>query len=70
MDNVTALESICDYLMMWIVRRQEDTPMSPEVYERAVSVIGTVVPLAIFGAGLAAMLLLCFRLFGGWRHDR
>ena len=49
---------------------RKKAPMSPEVYERAVSVIGTVVPLLLFGCGIFALLLLCFKLFGGGRRGR
>lgn len=68
MEELNAMESICEYLLSWIVRKQAETPMSAEVYERAVSVIGTCVPLVLFGVGLLALLLLCCKMFGGGRR--
>lgn len=70
MEEMNAMEQICEYLLSWIVRKQSDAPMSPEVYERAVSIIGTVVPLALFGCGVVAVLLLCCKLFGGGCRGR
>ena len=70
MEELNAMEQICEYLLSWIVRKQAETPMSSEVYERAVSVIGTCVPLALFGVGLLALLLLCCKMFGGGKRGR
>lgn len=70
MEDMNAMEQICEYLLTWIVRKQGEMPMSAEVYERAVSIIGTCVPLALFGVGLLALLLLCCKMFGGGRRGR
>lgn len=70
MEEMNAMELICEYLLSWTLRKQAETPMSAEVYERAVSVIGTCVPLALFGVGLLALLLLCCKMFGGGKSGR
>lgn len=70
MEDMNAMEQICEYLLSWIVRKQGEQPMSPEVYERAVSVIGTAVPLLLFVCGIAAVMLLCCKLFGGGRYGK
>lgn len=61
------MQEICDYLLYWTLSRYDSEcigyrEMSSEVYDRAVSVIGIVVPVGIYLLALASifMLMWCF----------
>lgn len=71
------LKEICNMLLAWTVDQfSRDTSaspehwqqLSPEVYDRAVSIIGLVVPIGLYLLVLASlfMFMFCFiRLIGG-----
>lgn len=67
MDN--PMWNLCDYLLSWITHMCENAEgkISPEVYDRAVSVIGTGVPLLLLVAALGAFLVVLGRLWSGVR---
>lgn len=70
------MTDLCDFMLVWFLRMYEDAktaghPMSAEVYDRAVFVIGTAVPLMIFAFVLfcAALAALCvYKFIGGRRR--
>lgn len=54
------MTDLCDYLLTWIKIQCEDTTthqISAEVYDRAVFVIGTAVPLLMFIFVLFCMVI-------------
>lgn len=54
------MTDLCDYLLVWIKMQWEDTTtheISAEVYDRAVFVIGTAVPLLLFMFVLFCMVI-------------
>lgn len=70
------MTDLCDYLLVWFMRMYEESgeaghQMSAEVYDRAVFVIGTAVPLMIFAFVLFCMVLaaLCVYKFIGGRRN-
>lgn len=68
MNNSTPIWDICDLLLSWtrvIISRRDDNgqllhEFSPEVYDRAVSVIGIVVPVGLFIFVLATLFMFAF----------
>ena len=61
------MQEICDSLLYWTLSRYDPEciayrQMSSEVYDRAVSVIGIVVPVGIYLLALVSifMLMWCF----------
>lgn len=64
------LWKLCDYLLSWITHICENAEgkISPEVYDRAVSAIGTGVPLILLVAALGAFLIVLGRLWSGVRQ--
>lgn len=67
---MNGMNELCDVLLDWTAQKcgAEDTEalqeMSPEVYDRAVSVIGICVPLGLYFFCLF-MLALCFGALSG-----
>lgn len=71
------MKEICNMLLAWTVDQlSRDTSaspehwqqLSPEVYDRAVSIIGLVVPIGLYLLVLASLFLFMFcfiRLIGG-----
>lgn len=68
-NNDSPLWRLCDYLLAWTKHLYENAAgkMSPEVYDRAVSVIGIVVPLLLLVAALGAFLVVLGRMWSGVR---
>lgn len=75
------MSEICDMLLYWVMCQYSPETcsggadhfreLSPEVYDRAVSVIGIVVPCGIYFLAVASifMFMWCFvRIFGGGRN--
>lgn len=63
------MNELCDALLEWTAKFYAENPdavqqLSPEVYDRAVSVIGIVVPCGLFLFCLF-MLALCFGALSG-----
>lgn len=70
-NTLSPIGQICEYLLEWTQTKfaAADGAMSPEVYDRAVSVIGIVVPVVLFCAAVAGVLIALGSFFGGWgRH--
>lgn len=65
-----ALSALCDYMLEWTVTQYEkaDGAMSPEVFDRAVSVIGIAVPLLLLAFCLVLVYVLIWRVFGGGKR--
>lgn len=67
------MTDLCDYFLVWTLRVLEETEnheFSPEVYDRAVSVIGIAVPLGLYFLCLfmiALAALAMFKVIGGRR---
>lgn len=67
------MTDLCDYLLVWTKRMVEESgshEFSPEVYDRAVSVIGIAVPLGLYFLCLfcIALAALClYKAIGGRR---
>ena len=67
------MNEIMNYLLEWTVKQTSGAPdalcpehvCSPEVYDRAVSVIGIVVPLTVwlFAVAMVLLLFVCFCKF-------
>lgn len=68
-NNDSPLWRLCDYLLSWTKHIYEIAAgkMSPVVYDRAVSVIGIVVPLLLLVAALVAFLVVLGRMWWGVR---
>lgn len=68
-ENDSPLWRLCDYLLAWTKHVYETAAgeMSPEVYDRAVSVIGIAVPLLLLCAALGAFLVVLGRMWSGVR---
>lgn len=68
------MTDLCDYLLVWTKRMIEESDgheLSPEVYDRAVSVIGIAVPLGLYFLCLFLIVLAALAMFkaiGGRRH--
>lgn len=69
MNNPSPIVTICEYMLEFIVTKYEQAQgkMSPEVYDRAVSVIGTGVPMLLFCCALAVFVLTLLCLWQGVR---
>lgn len=78
MENSTPIWDLCDLLLSWtrvIIGRKDDSgqllhEFSPEVYDRAVSIIGIVVPVGLFIFTLVCLFMFLFtflRFIGGKR---
>lgn len=60
MNNVSGIEQIMDYLLAWTVSKcspNAEHICSAEVYDRAISVIGIIVPVSLW-----LLVLFCFAL--------
>lgn len=77
--NSTPIWDLCDLLLSWtrvIIGRKNDNgqllhEFSPEVYDRAVSVIGIVVPVGLFIFTLVCLFMFLFtflRFIGGGKR--
>ena len=68
------MSDLCDYFLYWtlrVIQETEDHEFSPEVYDRAVSVIGIAVPLGLYFLCLfliALAALAMFKAIGGRRR--
>lgn len=69
MNDVPALWALCDYIVGWTQHLYEESAgkMSPEVYDRCVSVIGIAVPLLLLAAALAAFVCILGTMWRGAR---
>lgn len=77
------MNEICDMLLYWTMKQYSPETcsggadhfrdLSPEVYDRAVSVIGIVVPCGIYLLAIASIFMLMWifvRVFGGGYNAR
>lgn len=72
------MNDLCDYMLSWFMSKYEGVEgveplyeMSPEVYDRAVFIIGVGVPMLLYIVVLVAflfMFLASFDLVRGWKH--
>lgn len=67
------MSELCDFLLVWIkgMCESEEYTISPEVFDRAVSVIGTLVPLGMYFFVLFCLALAVvsiFKFIGGKRR--
>lgn len=64
-----AMDELCSYMLEWTAQRYNDAEgtMSPEVYDRAVSVYGIAVPLLLLAMSVAAFICV---LGAFWRGVR
>lgn len=77
------MNEICDMLLYWTLCQYDPDSaaigaenfkdISPEVYDRAVSIIGIAVPLGLYFLVIASIFMLMFsfmRIFGGGKGGR
>lgn len=71
------MNEICDYLLEWTVKQFNEQTIeqtkhvcSSEIYDRAVSVIGIIVPVSLWLLCIAALFLLLFGFFRLFRGEK
>lgn len=77
------MNEICDMLLYWTLKQYDPASaaigsehfreLSPEVYDRAVSIIGICVPLGIYFLVISSIFMLMFsfmRIFGGGKGGK
>lgn len=66
------MPEMCEYMLAWFMEQyaNEEHPMSPEVYDRAVFVVGVGVPMLLFAVVLFAFCLAMVAAFDNARGHR
>lgn len=66
------MNEFCDYMLAWFMQQyqNEELPMSPEVYDRAVFVVGVGVPMLLFAVVLFSFCLAMIAAFDNARGRR
>lgn len=66
------MTDLCDYLLVWFMRmyNEGEVPMSPEVYDRAVFVVGVGVPMLLYTALLIVIIGAGWAMFDVARGKR